>query len=89
MKTPYNYVIIKENHPELERETVLLHNKYKKNKRYAILNKGVHRDGSESIYFIDYSNDLEDLQEKARGAVSWYNYPIGLAKDVNGNLFDI
>ena len=85
----YNYVIIKENYPELERENVLLENKYKANRRYAMINKMVHKDGSESISTIVYSNDLQGLQERAKGFVSWYNYPIGIAKNMQGYLREI
>ena len=85
----YNYIIIKENYPELERENVLLENKYKANRRYAMINKMVHKDGSESISTIVYSNDLQGLQERAKGFVSWYNYPIGIAKNMQGYLREI
>lgn len=86
MNTAYNYVIIKNNCPELEKESTLLHNKYKKSKKYAFINKGIHRDGSESIYYIEYSNNLEELQSKAVKFISWYNYPLGLYKDIQGNV---
>jgi hypothetical protein len=85
----YNYAIIKENYPELERESVLSYNKYSPKKKYAMLVKGVHKDGSESIYFIEYSNDLQELQEKASGYLSWYNYPLGVAKSIQGYLSEI
>lgn len=78
----YHYVIIKHNYPELERESALSHNNYKANKKYAFINKGTHKDGSESIYYIDYSNDLEDLQKRASEFISWYNYPMGLSKNI-------
>ena len=84
-KLPYNYAIIKDNYPELERESVLLHNNYRKNKKYALICKGCHKDGSESIYFIRYSNYLEDLQRHAEMYPSWYNYPLMLRKDIQGN----
>ena len=89
MKTAYSYIIIKENYPELERESVLLENKYKKSKKYAFINKGVHKDGSESIYFIEYSNNLQELQEKANGFISWYNYPMKLSKSINGYISEL
>jgi len=46
----------------------------------------VHKDGSESIYFIDYSNDLEALQQRAKECISWYNYPLGVSKNIQGYL---
>jgi len=89
MKTPYSYAIIKENYPELERESVLLDNKYKKSKKYAYICKVCHKDGSENIAFINYSNDLKELQERAIQLPSWYNYPLGVAKDMQGYLREI
>jgi hypothetical protein len=85
----YNYVIIKENYPELQRESVLLHNRYSAKKKYAFIQKMVHPDGSESIGFIDYSNDLKELQEKANGFISWYNYPLNLCKHIQGYISHI
>jgi hypothetical protein len=84
MNTAYNYVIIKHNYPELERESVLLANRYNAKKKYAFIQKMVHKDGSESIGFINYSNNLEELQERANGFLSWYNYPLGLRKNIQG-----
>jgi hypothetical protein len=87
--TNYSYIIIKENHPELERESVLLDNKYNPKKKYAFINKVVHKDGSENIAFINYSNDLQDLQNRTKGFISWYNYPLGVAKNIQGYLREI
>lgn len=89
MKTSYNYVIIKHNYPELERERTLLANKYDAKKKYAFIQKSVHKDGSESIGFITYSNDLEALQVRANGFVSWYNYPLGLRKNIQGFVSEV
>ena len=92
-KSAYNYVIIKESYPELERETVLSPgkdaNKYSPKKKYAMIVKGCHKDGSESIYFIRYSNDLQCLTDMAKQYPSWYNYPIGLRKDMQGNINEL
>jgi hypothetical protein len=85
----YNYIIIKESYPELERESTLSYNKYKKSKKYAFICKGIHNDGSESIYFIDYSNNLAELQERAAGFISWYNYPMNLMKNIQGFISQI
>lgn len=85
----YSYVIIKENYPELERESVLLDNKYKANKKYAMINKIVHKDGSENISNIVYSNDIVELQSRANGFISWYNYPMGVSKNIQGYLTKI
>lgn len=82
----FSYVIIKENYPELERESVLLSNKYRKNKKYAFICKICHRDGSENIAFIDYSNKLTELQERANEFASWYNYVVGMYKQLQGDI---
>ena len=82
----FNYVIIKESYPELERESVLTHNKYRKTKKYAFICKMCHRDKSESIAFIDYSNDLGELQKRANEFPSWYNYPAGMYKQLQGDV---
>jgi len=87
--TPYHYIIIKHNYPELERENTLSHNKYKAKAKYAFINKGMHKDGSESIYYIDYSNDLEALQNSAKNFPSWYNYPLGLSKNMQGYISEL
>jgi len=89
MNSRYSYVIIKENNPYLERESTLIRNNYKASKKYAFINKIVNKDGSESIAFIDYSNDLQDLQDRARGFATWYNYPLGITKNMQGYLREI
>lgn len=89
LENGYHYAIIKENYPELDREKTLLDSKYLKSKKYALIDKGVHKDGSESIYFIRYSSSLEELQQLAHGYVSWYNYPMQLSKSINGYISEI
>lgn len=84
--TPYNYVIIKESYPELERESTLLNSKFLKSKKYAMLFKQSYKDGSESITHIKYSNNLNGLQSVAEGFSSWYNYPLGKFQDIKGNI---
>jgi hypothetical protein len=85
----YHYIIIRENNPHLEHESTLSYNKYKKTKKYAFINKGTHQDGSESIYYIEYSNDLAELHNRAKEFVSWYNYPIGLTKNIQGYISEL
>ena len=87
--TSYSYVIIKHNYPQLERESVLFENKYNAKKKYAFIQKSVHKDGSENINFIKYSNDIETLQKEAKGFISWYNYPLGLRKDIQGFISEL
>ena len=85
LRTECSYAVIKFNSPEMERENVLGKNKYKKTK-FAMLLKSIHKDSSESITFIDYSNDIVDLQNRASQFESWYNYPLGLFKDRNQTI---
>lgn len=87
--TGYTYVIIKENYPELERESTLLPSRYFPKCRYAYISKLVHNDGSENIAFIKYSNDLQALQEGAKNFPSWYNYPLGISKSIQGYLSEL
>lgn len=88
-QTPYNYVIIKHNYPELERESTLVTSRYNPKKKYAAIYKQSHKDGSESISFISYDNDLEKLQRVASTYPSWYNYPLGISKSIQGYLSEI
>lgn len=89
----FRYAIIKESYPELARESVLEPNKnankYSPKKKYAMIVKLVHKDGGESIYFIRYSNDIVELQEQASKYQSWYNYPIGISKNIQGYLSEL
>ncbi len=85
----YNYAIIQENHVGLRSMSVLDNNPYNAKKKYALLVKGVHKDSSESVYYIKYSNDLEELHTRAKAYPTWYNYPIGISKDLEGNLKEI
>jgi len=86
----YSYVIIKHNYNELKQErTLAKNNKHLKSKKYAFICKTVCKDGSEFIGFIDYSNDIQALQERASKFISWYNYPLGLAKSINGYISEL
>lgn len=87
--TKYSYVIIKFNNPYFAQESVLLNNKYKKSAKYAMLEKLVHADGSESIANITYSSDIVKLQETANRFLSWYNYPQGLQKNIQGYISEL
>jgi len=82
----YNYVIIKHNFADLERESTLITSPYKAKEKYAAIYKQMHKDGSESISFIAYDSDLEKLQKAAERYPSWYNYPINLSKDMQGYI---
>ena len=86
MKTEFSYMVVKHNQPHFERESTLLHNKHKKTAKYAIFNKSCHKDGSESVNFIEYSSSMEEIQNKINGFESWYNYPLGIAKLRNGKI---
>ena len=54
-----------------------------------MINKLVHKDGSENIATITYSNDLQALHNRAKGFVSWYNYPLGLCKNMQGYIREL
>ena len=82
----YSYAIIKENNLYLETQSVLLDNKYKKSAKYALIEKIVHKDGSENISRIVYGSDICKLQAMAAGYVSWYNYPLCLTKNIQGYI---
>jgi hypothetical protein len=84
--TQYSYGIIKDNNPYFAQESVLLDNKYKKAAKYALIEKIVHKDGSENISRIVYGSDICKLQAMAAGYVSWYNYPLCLTKNIQGYI---
>lgn len=84
----YSYVIIKNNNPHFAQETTLFESKYKKTK-YAMFHKTVYKDKSELLTKIEYSNDLELLQAKAKQYITWYNYPLGVAKNIQGYLREV
>jgi hypothetical protein len=81
----YSYIVIVHNCPELARESALLKNNYKATK-YAYIERIMQKDGSESIANIYYSNNLEMLQQRANGFLSWYNYPLNLSKNMQGYI---
>lgn len=85
----YAYKIIKENYPTLERENALIENKYNAKKKFAMIGKIIHKDGSESIDTIKYSNNIIELQNIASQFVSWYNYPLGLCKNIQGYIREL
>ena len=87
--TGFSYAIVTKNYPRLQNTPVLLDSPYRKSKKYALVSKVVHKDNSENIAFIKYSNDLQELQEQAKGYPSWYNYPLGLKKDLQGYITQI
>ena len=85
----YGYVIIKENDETFSRLSTLLYNKYKKSAKYVFIQKNVNNDGSENIAFIDYSSNLDELQNRADKFVSWYNYVTLKSKNIQGYVTDL
>jgi len=81
----YSYVVIKHNYSDLAKESTFFESKYKKTK-YAALYFTVHKDKSETFTHIIYSNNLEELQNKANVFLSWYNYPLNLCKNIQGYI---
>ena len=89
-KTCFSYVVITHNNPDLAKEdTYLDKNKYKKSAKYAMLFRTVHKDNSETLTHIRYSSNMEELQKAANSFISWYNYPLSLCKDMQGNISQI
>ena len=88
-KNGFSYVIIKENNACFASMDVMLRNKYNKKAKYALICKTVCRDNSEFIGYIDYSSNLEELQKRANKFPSWYNYCIGLYKELQGNIYHL
>jgi hypothetical protein len=86
---PFSYVVIQTNNPNWGRESALLRNDYNPKKKYVFIQKSTNSDGSENTNFIDYSNDLEILQKAASKFKSWYNYPIGLYKGIDGVIHEL
>ena len=80
MNKAFSYVVIKHHSPNFERESTLLHNKFRKSAKYAMFQKCAHEDGSESLCFIEYSSNIEELQRSAARFEAWYNYPMNLKK---------
>ena len=79
------YVIIKENFKDLKFESTILRSIYK-DKKYAMIEKVCLTDDTEKICRIVYSDDLTALQSKAEDYISWYNYPLGFYKQMNGTI---
>lgn len=89
-KTCFSYVVIVYNNPDLANErTYLNQNKYKKSAKYAMLFRTVHKDNSETLTHMRYSSNMEELQKVANSFISWYNYPLALRKDMQGNISQI
>lgn len=84
MENGYNYMVIVDNNEQLKSLSTLLENKYNKRAKYAMRLMIAHKDGSENVSAIMYSNDLGAFQKQANEFVSWYNYPIGLYKPLDG-----
>jgi len=90
IRLPYHYAIVVNNTTErnLNRETTLLNNKFKKTK-FALIDKIVNEDGTENIYNIVYSNDINKLSEDAKKYLSYYNYVAGYMKNIQGYISEI
>lgn len=87
-KTGFSYVVIMANNDHIKTLSTFLPSKITKQK-YAMLFYTVHRDNSETLTHIKCSNNLEQLQLQANQFKSWYNYPIKLYKELQGNIYPI
>lgn len=87
-----NYGILQFNNPFFAKESAILENDYKPTK-YALIEKKIipytQKGGNEVVTRIIYSDDLEDLSQKLKKYQSWYNYPIGVYKDIQGNISEL
>jgi hypothetical protein len=81
----YTYAILVENTPNqyLHQENTLLPCKFKKTK-YALIEKQVFKDHSEGVNFNYYSNDLKKFTDQMKKYISWYDYVIGVIKNIQG-----
>jgi hypothetical protein len=84
----YGYAVIVKNDESLSRDTTYIPTKHKKTK-YAMLIREVHKDKSETLVTIKYDNDISNLQESAKKYPTWYNYPMGITKNLQGYLREI
>ena len=84
-----SYVIIKHNDKTFGSLSALLENKYNPKAKYVLIEKITNKDSSESISRVLYSSNLEKLQELANKYVSWYNYPLNLYKEMQGNIYHL
>ena len=84
----YSYGILKENYPDLAKESTLLDNNYKETK-FALIEKQNFSDGSEVINRIIYSNDQEKLTVQLINYITWYNYINGKSKNIQGYISDL
>lgn len=85
--TKYTYGLLVENKPErfLHQESTYFKSPFKRTK-YAIIEKGVCKDGSELVLRIIYSNDLYTLREKLLKYISWYDYVDMNTKNIQGYI---
>ncbi len=86
--TLFQYAILKHNNPYFAKESTTGENNYL-NSAFALLVKNCLSDGSEKIETILYSDNLDDLTKQAEKFPSWYNYPAGKKKDLQGYISDL
>jgi hypothetical protein len=86
-QTGFSYVAIRHNIEEYKRISTYLPSKVT-NKKYAIFYYTVNKDSSEILTKIECSNDLDKLQAIADNYPSWYNYPMGYFKQLQGDIIN-
>lgn len=84
----FYYPIIKHNYKELSQESTNKPSEWE-DKKYAFILKYCLKRADETIELIIYSDSLEELNTEAIKFKSWYNYPLGLYRELQGNILQL
>ena len=72
---------------------LLNHLRHFKNLKTLIIKNPIDNSNAQSGYLtinvIESLTHLQKLQETASGYISWYNYPLNLMKEIQGNIYQI
>lgn len=91
MKTGFSYCLLVYNdkNRRLDQIKTFFDSKFLKSKKYGLIVRTVHKDNSETVTHIYYSNDLQSLQRQMYKYVSWYDYVCGFTKSIQGYISKI
>ena len=84
----FNYTILKPT-KNLDTNNVLITTPKYKQKKYGVLHRTCHKDGSESNLHISYYKTYEEARNSMLSFPSWYDYIAGNAKGLQGNIFKL
>lgn len=84
----FNYTILKLT-KNLDTNNVLITTPKYKQKKYGVLYRTCHKDGSESNLHISYYKTYEEARNSMLSFPSWYDYIAGNAKDLQGSIFKL